>query len=176
MVKNTQASRRHEETSDGNSASLFPFPRWKCPEGNRVGEQGWQDGEQMKTSKVIQRCKRRIHLSSTPQAKISDAQVAPELSMLLCSLCYTSQYQSTDRPYHAMSGQRRGSDAAVTFPWTSQHHTDVYPAVDPASPRLSLREKVVIITGVGEGIGRSVRAKIPVLEIACQAGEVHGAF
>jgi hypothetical protein len=75
-----------------------------------------------------------------------------------------------------MSGERRDSDAASTFPWTSQNRTDVYPAIDPASPCLSLREKVIIVTGVGEGISRLVRTRTRVMEITCPAGEEHRAY
>ena len=57
-----------------------------------------------------------------------------------------------------MSGQRRDDDMP-TFSWTKQSRTDVYPEIDPASPPLSLEEKVVIVTGAGEGIGRLVSAE-----------------
>ena len=40
----------------------------------------------------------------------------------------------------------------------SQSHADVYPAIDPSSPSLSLAGKVVIVTGVSEDIGRLVSA------------------
>ena len=46
--------------------------------------------------------------------------------------------------------------ATSNFPWMSQSHTDVYPTVDPSSTSLSLAGKVVIVTGVGEGVGRLV--------------------
>lgn len=39
------------------------------------------------------------------------------------------------------------------FQLTKSMHRDVYPAVDPANPALSAKDKVIIITGAGGGLG-----------------------
>lgn len=39
------------------------------------------------------------------------------------------------------------------FQLTKSMHRDVYPAVDPSNPTLSAKNKVIIITGAGEGLG-----------------------
>ena len=41
--------------------------------------------------------------------------------------------------------------------FTKTVHRDEYPAIDPHSAALSQNGKVIIITGVSQGIGRKVR-------------------
>jgi FlaA1/EpsC-like NDP-sugar epimerase len=41
------------------------------------------------------------------------------------------------------------------FQLTKSMHRDVYPAVDPANPKLSAKGKVVLVTGAGGAIGKA---------------------
>ncbi|RFU26114.1 hypothetical protein B7463_g10223, partial [Scytalidium lignicola] len=40
-------------------------------------------------------------------------------------------------------------------PWTKITHHDVYPSIDPSNPALSIKGKVIIITGGSRGIGKA---------------------
>lgn len=48
-------------------------------------------------------------------------------------------------------------DYSVTVhQFTKTAYRDQYPAIDPTSPALSQKDKVIIITGASKGIGRKV--------------------
>jgi hypothetical protein len=47
--------------------------------------------------------------------------------------------------------------------FTKDYYRDVYPAIDPTSPELSLAGKVTIITGASKGIGKVSHA--PLIDI-----------
>ena len=53
------------------------------------------------------------------------------------------------------------------FQLTKSMHRDVYPAVNPTNPALSAKDKVIIITGAGGGLGAvstSLLLRLPSLD------------
>ncbi|KAF8846943.1 putative oxidoreductase ucpA [Acephala macrosclerotiorum] len=53
------------------------------------------------------------------------------------------------------------------YDYVTPLHHDVYPSIEPTSPFLSQPEKVVLITGAGKGIGRSIVLSYAKANVAC---------
>ena len=51
--------------------------------------------------------------------------------------------------------------------FVSTLHTDIYPAIDPTKTNLSQPQKIVLITGSGRGIGRSIALRYAECGVAC---------
>jgi hypothetical protein len=49
--------------------------------------------------------------------------------------------------------------------FTKRVYQDVYPAIDPSKPELSLSGRVAIITGASRGIGAKVRVIKPTIHV-----------
>lgn len=57
--------------------------------------------------------------------------------------------------------------AHVGYTFTNTLHNDIYPSTDPSKSDLSQPSKVVLITGAGRGIGRSIALRYAESGVAC---------
>ncbi|KAF2803604.1 putative short-chain dehydrogenase [Mytilinidion resinicola] len=47
----------------------------------------------------------------------------------------------------------------MAFPWptfTKSFHSSIYPAIDPSNPALSVKSKIILVTGGGKGVGKHI--------------------